>query len=173
MDESRMTIILEFKGSLMFDTISSLLLQLKERTVASGEKLNTYKRLLTISIEVLENCYRYLENRKELKTYQEQYPSFIRIEKQPSIYKIEAGNIIYQTETKTISEKLDLVNSLDEEGLRELYKKTISDGKFSDVGGAGLGFVEIAKACRSQILYSFDQIGQDIFYYTIKLDVKS
>jgi hypothetical protein len=173
MDDSNPAVVLEFNGQLMFDTISTLLIQLKDRTGAMGEKINTYKRLLTITIEVLENCYRYLENKKELKKYQEKYPSFIRIEKHPENFKIQAGNVITGDDTRIISEKLETVNALDEDGLRELYKKTISDGKFSEVGGAGLGFVEIAKACGKKIVYSFDQIDQDIYYYTIKLDVKS
>jgi hypothetical protein len=164
--------VLEFKGVVTFNTISNLLPKLKENIDALGEKVNTYKRLLTITIEVLENSYRYVENKLPLKNFQEEYPAYISIRKNGNHFIVEAGNTILKDDAGTITSKLDTVNSLDDIGLRELYKKTIANGKFSDVGGAGLGFIEIAKASGEKIDYLFDEINRDVYYYRIKLDVK-
>lgn len=164
--------VLEFKGVVTFNTISNLLPKLKENVDNLGEKVNTYKRLLTITIEVLENCYRYIENKLPLKNFQEAHPAFISIRKIGDCFNVEAGNTILKEDAGIIISKLDLVNSLNDMGLRELYKKTIANGKFSDVGGAGLGFIEIAKASGEKIDYSFDEINRDVYYYRIKLDVK-
>jgi hypothetical protein len=172
MDETPSNVVLDFKGKITFCTISNLLPELKERVDKLGEKVNTYKRLLTITIEVLENCYRYIDNQLLLKPYQDNYPAFIRIIKDSDCFNIQAGNTILKEDIDIISFKLDKVNSLDEVGLRDLYKKTIANGQFSAVGGAGLGFIEISKACGDKISYNFKQIDGDIYFYTIMLDVK-
>lgn len=172
MDESPSKVVLEFTGTVSFNTISMLLPKLKENVDAMGEKVNTYKRLLTITIEILENCYRYIDNKLFLSSFQDNYPSFIKITKNGNEFVIEAGNTVLKEDINTIASKLELVNSLNEPGLRELYKKTIANGQFSAVGGAGLGFIEIAKASGKSINYSFENIKQDVYYYKVKLDVK-
>jgi len=165
-------LVLEFKGILTFNTISHLLPKLKSTLDTLGEKLNTYKRLLTITIETLENAYRYIENEELLKEYQTEFPPFIEIMKKVSTFNIRVGNTILAKDIDVISSKIDLVNGLDETGLRDLYKHIIANGKFSEVGGAGLGFIEIAKASGTKIAYQFSNIEKNIFYYTIILEVK-
>ncbi|HEX3006101.1 MAG TPA: SiaB family protein kinase [Bacteroidales bacterium] len=171
MDETTSKVILEYRGIVSFNVISALLPKLKENIDALGEKVNTYKRLLTITIEVLENCYRYIDNQVLLKDFQQNYPSFIKVYKQGPDYCVESGNTILQPDVDIISKKLDAVNSLDEQGLRDFYKKTIANGQFSEVGGAGLGFIEIAKACSGKISYHFDKVEKDVYFYTLKLIV--
>jgi hypothetical protein len=171
MDETTSKVILEYRGIVSFNVISALLPKLKENIDALGEKVNTYKKLLTITIEVLENCYRYIDNQVLLKDFQRKYPSFIKVDKQGPDYCVESGNTILQPDVDIISAKLDAVNSLDEQGLRDFYKKTIANGQFSEVGGAGLGFIEIAKACSGKISYHFEKVEKDVYFYTLKLFV--
>lgn len=172
MEESPSEVVLEYTGIMSFNTISVLLPRLKENVDALGEKVNTYKRLLTITIEILENCYRYIDSKLYLKGFQEDYPSFIKIEKVGEKFLVESGNTVLKEDVSIITAKLDAVNSMDDLGLREFYKKTIANGQFSAVGGAGLGFIEIAKASGSKIRYSFENIKQDVYFYKIELDVK-
>lgn len=172
MEESLSKVIIDFEGVVSFHTISNILPKLKDSLELMGEKVNTYKRLLTITIELLENCYRYIDSKFVLKSYQGDYPSYLRIIKQENIYHVESGNPILKEDVDALTSKLDLVNSLDEIGLRELYKQTISNGQFSVVGGAGLGFIEISKASGEKLSFSFDKIEQDIYFYKLKLDVK-
>lgn len=172
MDETPSTVVLEFEGKVTFSTISNLLPALKEKVDELGEKVNTYKRLLTITIEILENCYRYIDNQILLASYQDQYPSFIKIRKEKDNFRVVAGNTVLKDDMDIIISKLTAVNSLDDSGLRDLYKKTIANGQFSAVGGAGLGFIEIAKACGDKISYNFEKIDNEIYYYTIILDIK-
>jgi hypothetical protein len=172
MEESHSKVIIDFEGVVSFHTISSILPKLKERLELMGEKVNTYKRLLTITIELLENSYRYINSKFILESYQTDYPSYLRIMKQDNNYLVESGNTILREDVDALTAKLDLVNSLDESGLRELYKQTISNGQFSAVGGAGLGFIEISKASGEKLAFNFDKIEQDIYYYKLKLDVK-
>lgn len=172
MEQLPSEIVLDYKGIVTFNTISNLLPKLKENLDRLGEKVNTYKRLLTITIEILENCFRYIDNKMILKPHQDQYPSYFKIVKNGSEYKVEAGNTVLKEDMEIIISKLDTVNGMDETGLRNLYKRTIANGQFSEVGGAGLGFIELAKASSQKISFSFKKIEQEIYYYTINLDVK-
>lgn len=164
--------IIEFEGILTFNTISHLLPKLKEALDNLGEKINTYKRILTITIETLENSYRYIENNDALKALQSTNPSRFSIVKTNELFEIISGNLVKEADREIITTKITKVNNLDETGLRELYKKTIANGQFSAVGGAGLGFIEIAKASGEKIHFDFAPVANEIFYYTVKLFVK-
>jgi hypothetical protein len=68
-----------------------------------------------------------------------------------------------------ISDKISRVNELDEKGLKKLYRDTITNGQFSKRGGAGLGFIEIAKISTDRLYYSFSPIDKQHSYYQLKI----
>ena len=67
--------------------------------------------------------------------------------------------------------KIDHINELNSEELKMLYRKIIANGQFSKAGGAGLGFIEIAKASNNRIDYNFEQIDNTYAYFTICLEL--
>ena len=68
-----------------------------------------------------------------------------------------------------LQEKLSVINNLDKNSIRELYKATITDGKFSEKGGAGLGIIEMAKISDEKLLYTFSEIDENFSYFILKL----
>jgi hypothetical protein len=50
---------------------------------------------------------------------------------------------------------LEQVNSLDKDELTELYKKQIKEGRLSEKGGAGLGFIDIKRKTGRNLEYHF------------------
>lgn len=162
-------VILEYKGHLTFSTIGRLLTMLKHRMVLMEIKVGMYKRILSVMIEALENVYKnsdaYYLDPNIRKTY---LPEF-QLNKMENAYYIFVSNPIKTTDVEVLKNRLEFINNHSFEDLRILYRQTISDGKFSEKGGAGLGIIEIAKISGNPMEYSFTPINSIYSYYTLKI----
>lgn len=79
------------------------------------------------------------------------------------------SNSIFNHKILLLKNKLDRVNSLDKEGLKDLYKNTILSGNVSPKGGAGLGIINIAKVSENKINYTFSTINDKYSYFTLNV----
>jgi hypothetical protein len=165
---SEQQILIDYKGVLSYDIIAQLLIQLKEEMDRLGEKVSTYKRILVIMIEILENASRYLDAHPEVKFDTQFLPAF-RLGKVDNNFYIYSGNLVKNEDRHTLEQKIDLLNKSNQDDLKRLYRQIISDGKFSNEGGAGLGFIEIAKTSNSKLHYSFEKVNDFYVYYNINL----
>jgi hypothetical protein len=163
--------LIEFKGVLTFDIIAVLINELKKIMDENHENVNIYKRILIIMVETLENMCKYTVNNKEIEDIENKFSSAFTLIKKEDNYFITTGNIIRKEDQNKLEERILLINELDTLGLRKLYRKTISDGKFNSEGGAGLGFIEIAKSTRSQINFNFIQVNSKNVYFTLNLEI--
>jgi len=166
-------IILTHKGPLEYNTIGELINELKRKTSEKGIKLVIYKKLLLVMIETLENILRY---NKFVKCYNnidiEYQPSF-QIEKLNDCFILTSSNAILNDDVDELKEKLNYIKRLSIDQLKALYKETITNGRFTQAGGAGLGFIEIAKVTMGNIEYSFVPIDNKYSFYNFKAIIKN
>jgi len=158
-------VILSYNDQLNFETIGILLNKLENEMKARGVKIGVYKKMLIIMVESLENIYKYTEI-----TFENYHPKFF-VEKFEDHFLLSAGNTVYNKDIDKLKNKIDKINKLDRDGLKKLYKETITDGKFSSKGGAGLGFIEMAKISGNKIDYRFEEINNELSYYFLDLRV--
>lgn len=165
-------VIIEYKGHLTFNTTGRMLTILKTKMERDGIHVSIYKRILSVVIEALENVYKYNDQYQDFRYITEKYVPYFKISKNHTAYYIQCDNPIKNKHINKLQKKLDTVNSKDFEGLRHLYRETISDGKFSSKGGGGLGIIEMAKISGNPLKYKFDKINDEFSYYslTIKFD---
>jgi hypothetical protein len=166
-------IIIEYQGFVEFDTIGELISQLKVQIQGLEVRQATYKRLLNIMIEALENIYRYTEYFKEadVDAIQNYTPSF-SIQHDVDRFVIRCSNPILNRHVPELDRRLSKLKDLNHQQLKELYKATIADGQFSDKGGAGLGIIEMVKSSDS-IDFIFDKINDDFSIYTLLLNISA
>ena len=168
--KSREDIIL-YQGQLDFDSIGDLIQSLKDKMRKRDVRFNIYKRILTIIIESLENIIRYRENLDQKNSIILSYPPEFQIYADDNQFIIESSNAILSDDIESLDKKLSQLNELDKIGIRELYKATITDGKFSEKGGAGLGMIEMAKIADDKLDYSFSKIDNNYSYFILRLMV--
>jgi hypothetical protein len=165
-------VIIEYKGHLTFNTTGRMLTILKCKMVNDGIHVSVYKRILSVVIEALENIYKYNDQYQDFRYIAENYVPYFKISRNETAYYIICQNPIKNEHIPDLQKKLETVNSKDFEGLRLLYRETISNGKFSHKGGAGLGIIEMAKISGNPLLFTFEQINESFSWYslTIKFD---
>jgi hypothetical protein len=163
--------LISFQGDLSYDTIGDLINKLKKQAETHNFKLNVFKRVLSATIESLENIYKYhahLSQKNNLGA--DLHPKFV-IQKSDDSFIITAGNPILNEDVHILKERLETINNLDLKGLRNMYKDTITNGQFSRKGGAGLGFMEMVKVSGNNLSYEFKGINDEFTYFILELNI--
>ncbi|MFT5311218.1 MAG: hypothetical protein ACI8VL_002133 [Bacteroidia bacterium] len=80
---------------------------------------------------------------------------------------IENSNISY------LQERIDTINSTGVGELRQLYRETLNERKFSDAGGANLGLIDIARKAGGELQYGFDTIDDKHSYFILKININA
>jgi len=171
-DNHHMDVLLSYAGPLKYDTIGHLIRELKDKVSDLGLKLVLYKKILLVMIEALENILKYNEHFKEKTDLKKQYLPKFNIRRLDDKFILTSSNAVYNSDIQELTDKLTLINNLDSEGLKKLYKATITNGQFTHKGGAGLGFIEIAKISSEKIIFSFEPIDDELSYYMLQVVIE-
>jgi len=157
------------RGNFSFETIGLLLNKLKEEADLKNFTISNYKRLLIITIEMLENVIKYSDKYADYKGRKKDDISFFSIEMIEDHFIITAGNPILNTDISVLKDKIEVINGMNRDQLRELFRQTLVNGEFSKKGGAGLGLMEIAKTADSKLNFSFREINDKYSFYWLKV----
>ncbi|MFO7657632.1 MAG: SiaB family protein kinase [Bacteroidales bacterium] len=168
-ENQKSEVLLSYSGPLKYDTIGLLINKLKDMASGLGLRLVLYKKILLVMIESLENILKYNEQLDEDLHLKKKYLPKFSIEKMNNTFILTSSNTILLGDVSQLSEKLAHINSLNAEGLKKLYKTTITNGQFSEKGGAGLGFIEIAKIASEKMNFSFENINDKYSYYRLQV----
>ena len=90
------------------------------------------------------------------------------IGKNDNEYIITSGNPVTNDTKDKIIDKLEQINKLDKDGLKALYKDIIKTGSISEKGGAGLGFVDMARKSGEKLVYDFKEIDGDSSFFSLQ-----
>jgi hypothetical protein len=158
--------ILNHKGLLNFSSIDTLLAQFKYVSQEHDIRFKVYKKIITVMIESLENVWKYKDVYETFVADKEQYLPSFSLNMNAEAIRLITSNPIRNEDIEVLKRKIDIVNNKDREELKELYVETITNGKFSNKGGAGLGFIEMAKTSGNNLEYSFEPINDKYSLYT-------
>jgi len=120
----------------------------------SNESTGTIKKVHHVVIECLQNVCKHAEEDENSASSR----GIFMIRRLPDSYEIITGNITEHERVKAISDILDVVNQLNPEELKEYYKKTLKASVLSEKGGAGLGFIDIAKKTGNKVDYHSESV---------------
>ena len=56
-------------------------------------------------------------------------------------------------------------------GLKQMYKKQINEGKISSRGGAGLGLIDIARKSGQKLKYQFLDLNNNYYFFILEIEV--
>jgi hypothetical protein len=165
------TSVLQFKGKLTFERIGILLNDLKNRKNSLGIHPVLYKKLLTLMIEILENVLKYADHFEDFINDHPEYQPEFRLNYDEEGFTLMTRNPVLNKDKKILSEKIKRINTSSEEELRQVYRETITNGIFTDKGGAGLGFIEMAKITSRDLMFSFRPAGAGYSVYELILHI--
>lgn len=83
-------------------------------------------------------------------------------------YFITSGNGISNENIPALKSLIDNINSLNQDELKQLHKEKIRETAISNKGGAGLGFIDIARKTGNPLEYHFEPIDENNSFFLLK-----
>ncbi len=166
-------IILMYKGELTFDLVTSMIATLEERLEELEENRKVKKKFYNVATECIQNLYYHLDevNTDEMRiSSYDSRSALILISARKRFYSLQTGNYVPSDKIKEIQSRLDDINNVNPDELRDLYKKVLNEQEFSEKGTGGLGFIDIARKTGGQKLrYKFQQVTEKVSYFTLQV----
>ena len=156
-----------YRGVVTNQNSEALLLLLEKEMEHSEFGFVGRKRLFMFVLESLQNVSRHSAAEDH------DIMSLVVYSKKDNGYTVTTANVISKKDEPQLREQLDLLNSLDSDEIRKLYREKLSTTDISSKGGAGLGLIEMAKKTGNKLDYDFLQLDGDSLYFVLSKTVDS
>jgi hypothetical protein len=149
----RNNILLSFKGDITAELLTSILQIIESKMDNMQEEPKLRKKVYIVLVELLQNLYHHMDDPSlEEASGEMARTAIFMIGKENNHYNVITGNYIKNDRVPILKKKMDEINSLSPEEVKEYYKRTLNNGQISEKGGGGLGMIDIAR--RTGSLYS-------------------
>lgn len=130
---------------------------------------NLRKRVFSILVEILENVAKYSPG-MEAEAKLGMPVAMIRLI--DKVYSLTSGNLILNSKVDHLKEKLDNINTYDKVGLKELFRRSLSDHTINSDSTGNMGLIDMARKSGSKLDYQFEKIDDTYSYYTLTVKVE-
>lgn len=162
----KQNLILVYEGEFTQEITKSVLAMAERNMDAFGEEASIKRKVFNVMVECLQNICKHAEG-YDTESYGRNSAIFM-IGKQKDEYVITSGNAIVNDKVADMAKRLEEINSLDKEGLKDLYKNIIKHNPLSDKGGAGLGFIDMARKSGQKLRYDFEPINEHLSFFSLR-----
>ncbi|MCH8317781.1 MAG: hypothetical protein IIA88_04690 [Bacteroidetes bacterium] len=154
------------------DDMTEKIINLSEYNIEKIEDLKKLKKRISfLMVESFQNIVRHgqkpgLLNRTVNK------PVMFLVRNIGSTYYITSANLIENKNIDNLKTKLNRVNELTAEELKTLYREILSTGEVSEKGGAGLGFIEMARKTGKKLEFDFEEVNDKLSFFYLRLTLQ-
>ncbi len=165
-------VLLAYKGSITTELITNVLevieSKLEDIRTASAVK----KKVYNVLVESLQNLFHHIDELpEEIKDEFDARFGVLVIAKESGFYRISTGNFIRAVKVQQLKEKIDKINTLSREELKDMYKFVLNHQKLSPKGGGGLGLIDIAKKTGNKMEYMFHEFNGEYYFFNLSVFV--
>ncbi len=161
-------LILAYNGEFTQEITKSVLAMAERNMDSLGEESSIKRKVFNVMVECLQNIVKHAEDIED----QSKRTAIFMMGKHQTEYVIVSGNQVREDVKASLSDKLAQINGLDKEGLKQLYKDIIkSSDSLSEKGGAGLGFVDMARKSGNPLEYDFTHVEGDVYFFSLKTTI--
>ncbi len=164
-------IMLSFKGEVTSDLLTSILQIMESKMEVLDESPKIKKKVYNILVECLQNLYHHIDEDDTLTAANEKSALFMIRKSDEGDYSIMTGNYIANENVNHLKGKLDKINSMDKEELKDYYKEVLNNGEMSAKGGGGLGMIDIARKSGRKLDYSFVNIDTKFSFFSLIVNI--
>jgi hypothetical protein len=125
------------------------------------------KRLFMFVLESLQNVSKHGNQNRHADM------SLVVYSKKDNGYTVTTGNVLPSANILDLKSKLDEINNLKADEIRNVYRQMLGNSEFSDKGGAGLGLMEMAKKTGNKLDYDFVPLDEEFSYFILSKTVNS
>lgn len=157
-------VVLEHAGAVLPEHISAVLGVVEGYSRLAGDHVSLRKRLIHVLVEAMDNLSRHgMSMHGDV--------SFVLVVRASDGYRVATGNAVPAATAVLLSHRMDILNSMPPEDLREHYLKLLANNNRSANGGAGLGLLTLARKCVLPIKTCSETMDQFTSFFTFEMKV--
>lgn len=163
-------IILSFKGTFSEELLTSILHIVESKMGEMQIDVKKKKRVFNVLVECFQNLYHHIEELGGPVSGLDHHKSALIIVKYDAgTFTITTGNYVMMDRVGELKRKLNRVNELNEEGLRELYRMKLEQEGRTEKGTAGLGLIDIARKSKNKLDYDIIDVTESIGFFCLSV----
>src|ERR1043165_4250163 len=168
----RNNIMLSFKGDITSELLTSVLQIMESKLDNLQEEPKIKKKVYNVLVECLQNLYHHLDEVSQDQNDKIRSAIFM-IGKIDNQYNIITGNYIKNSNIEGLKKRLDDINLLTKEELKEYYKLILNNGEMSVKGGGGLGMIDIARKTGQKLNFSFSPVDDKYSFFSLNIKISN
>ena len=147
--------------------ITKAFTSLTESNMANQEEdSSVQKKVFHVMVECLQNVSKHADDFTDTAAKSVGRGIFM-VSKGEEHYYVITGNVVDNNKIDGLRDILENINSMDRDALKALYKKQIKEGRLSNKGGAGLGFIDIARKTGEKFDFHFLPIDEETSFFVL------
>jgi hypothetical protein len=163
-------VLLAYKGSITTELITDVLEVIESKLDDINAASAVKKKVYNVLVESLQNLFHHIDEIPEdIQVEFDTRFGVLVISKEADTYRISTGNFIRSGKAKQLKDKIDKINSLSREELKDMYKFVLNHQKISAKGGGGLGLIDIAKKTGNKLEYSFQDYNPEYYFFNLNV----
>lgn len=160
--------VFSYLGKLSDNEFDSVLSHIEKVLITNIHSRSSVKKVFNILIESTQNLHSYLSEHQQLG---EKENVIVLVKECDDHYSVTTGNFLLRSEMSVIKSRLDIINTLSKKEVRELYRGVLDVGVPGKSGGAGLGFIDLARRSDNKLTYKFKEIDSKFAFFTLEVKV--
>lgn len=164
------SLILVYEGEFTQEITKSVLAMAERNMDSSGEESTIKRKVFNVMVECLQNIVKHADEFRDQN--EGNHSAIFMIGKEKGNYTIISGNPVKKDLVEPLTEKLNKINDLDKDGLKQLYKNIIKNTEISEKGGAGLGFVDMARKSGNKLEFEFHDMNPSHAFFMLKSSIE-
>jgi len=165
-------IFFSYQGDVSSEHINYVLEKIENKfeNVSTNPKLK--KKVYNIAVESLQNLFHHSDDVPEdlIEALGRRF-GLIIIKIKDDNFNLTVGNYVSSDKVNFLTEKIEKINSLSSEELKEMYKFILNFQKLSAKGGGGLGLIDIARKSEHKLGYKFYPYNENYYFYRLDIFV--
>ncbi len=157
---------LVYEGKITHQITKAFIALAEAQMVEDQEAVRVQRIIFHVMVECLQNISRYADDHESGDNIYSGRGIFM-ISKNSDIYCITTGNAILNDKIPALKKMIDRINELEKPMLKDFYIKQMREGRLSEKGGAGLGFIDIRRKTGSKLDYHFLPISDNISFFML------
>jgi asparagine synthetase A len=163
-------ILLSFKGDITSELLTSILQIMEFKLENLQEEPKIKKKVYNVLVECLQNLYHHMDEVDKNQNDKTRSAIFM-IGKKENQYTIITGNYIRVENVEGLNCRLEEINTMSQDQLKEYYKKVLANGEMSAKGGGGLGMIDIARKTGEKLNFAFMPIDSKYSFFSLNIKI--
>lgn len=158
-------IILSYKGAINTDVIMSLISILENKIKSFDIRTDLKRRVMRVLIECFQNLNHHVDAAALDTEQTSESNALIIVQQIGDQFIIKTGNVINESDLVQLQRRIAMVNALNTDELRDLYRKKLENESFSKKVTAGLGFIDIARKSKQKLSFEvMEMVSRKCFF---------